>query len=142
MYQFIYPWVVPDMFELHLPQNVSHCKHLDREICTDASFDESTNENDKARIVTHGGIQTPEIRAQHTDTDIDDKIYTAADKFVNYIRKRQTTVTYHGPNCCSDRKPWATYAHFHVTVISDRRIGTDSVYNNVIALHRKVASRE
>ena len=79
-------------------------------------------------------------RSEHTDADVDDKIYTAADKFVSYIRKRQTSVTYHGPNCCSDKKPWATFAHFHVTVISERRLGTDSVYNNVIALHRKVAS--
>ena len=66
MYQYIYPWITPDMFKLH--------------------------------------------------------------------------VTFHGPNTCSDKKPWAVYTHFHVTVINDRRLGTDTTYNNMVALHRKVAS--
>ena len=52
---------------------------------------------------------------------------------------RETAVTFHGANDCGDRKPWAQYAHFHVTVVSEKRLGVDSMYNNLVALHRKVA---
>ena len=89
---------------------------------------------------TTNSVISPEIEAHHTDGDLDDHIYHSAQKFVQYIRNRETCVTYQGPNHCSDRKPWAVYPHFHVTVVSDRRLGTDSTYNNVVALHRKVAS--
>ena len=140
MYQFIYPWVHPQMFELHLPQNNSHCKHLDRTICSDADFEAGGSDTEKQHIHTHNGVDRPTIRAQHTDGDVDDRIYNAAAKLVNYIEKRQACVTYHGPNTCSDKKPWATYSHFHITVVAERRLGVDSTYNNAIALHRKVAS--
>ena len=95
--------------------------------------------DDKMKLLmqTVGCVATPEIKAHHTEGDVDDRIFHAADKLVQYVRKREAYVTYHGPNQCSDRKPWAAYSHFHITVISDRRLGTDS---NVVALHRKCAT--
>ena len=89
---------------------------------------------------TSQAVLTPEIEPNHCDPDIDDNIYKAAAKFVQYVRKRDSVVTYHGPNCCSDKKPWAVYSHFHVTIITDRRLGTDTTYNNLVALHRKITS--
>ena len=49
-------------------------------------------------------------------------------------------MTYHGPNHCSDKKPWAVYSHYHVTVVADRRLGCDTLYNSMVALHRKKAT--
>ena len=79
----------------------------------------------------------PEIEPQHTDGDVEDQIWKAADKFCTYVRRRDASVTYHGPNECSDKKPWAVYNHFHVTVVTERRLGCDTLYNAMVALHRK-----
>ena len=89
---------------------------------------------------TSEAVIKPEIEAHHTENDLEDNIFKAAQKFVQYIQKRDTIVTFHGPNHCSDKKPWAAYTHFHVTVIPNHRPGSDTPYNNLVALHRKVAT--
>ena len=93
----------------------------------------------KHLLTTTNSLTEPEITPNHTEGDIDDKIFYAAQKFVQFIRTREAAVTFHGPNDCGDKKPWAQFAHFHVTVISEKRLGVDSMYNNVVALHRKCA---
>ena len=140
MYQFIYPSVHPEMFKLDIP-NVNHkCTTLQKSICYDADLKMATNDKLKTLMRTHNGVSYPEITANHTEGDVNDQIFYAADKFVQYVHSREACVTFHDPNDCSDRKPWAAYTHFHVTVIGDRRLGTDSRYNNVVALHRKCAT--
>ena len=134
MYQFIYPWLTPDMFRVHMPNNVSACKELDKDLVMEADFCMAGNDNTKHQV------STPTIEPNRCQPDVDDQIYRAAQKFIQYVEKRDTVVTYHGPDTCSDKKPWAIYAHFHVTVIADRRLGADTMYNNVVALHRKIAT--
>ena len=140
MYQYIYPWIVPDMFRLHLPQNQHACTTLEKAINADCDFQMGLDEKYKdIRICSHAVLR-PEIEAQHTEADIEDEIWKAADKFCTYIRKRDVSVTFYGPNHCCDKKPWAIYSHFHVTVVADRRLGCDTLYNSMVALHRKKAT--
>ena len=140
MYQFIYPWIHPQMFKLVVPESNANCSTLQKSIGYDADLRMAAHEQLKKHLRTDVNVNKPTITANHTEGDVNDTIFYAADKFVQYIESRETCVTFHGPNDCSDKKPWAQYTHFHVTVISDRRLGTDSRYNNVVALHRKCAT--
>ena len=140
MYQFTYHWVTPDMFTLHLPSNNTACKDIDNAIIHEAEFCMQGDDALKNLYKNSAAVIKPEIEAHHTKNDIDDNIYKAAQKFVQYTQKRDTVVTFHGPNTCSVKKPWAAYTHFHVTVIANHRPGTDTTYNNLVALHRKVAT--
>ena len=94
----------------------------------------ANNEKTKQLLMVNNSVSEPEITANHTEGDIDDKIFYAAQKFVQFARSRETAVTFHGANDCGDRKPWAQYAHFHVTVVSEKRLGVDSMYNNLASV--------
>ena len=128
MYQFIYPWIHPEMFHLQIPKNNHACHTLEKAICDEADFSMLGHDTIGKLLQISGAVSVLEITAHHTDGDLDDNIWHAAQKFIQYVRKREACVTFHGPNHCSDRKPWAAYSHFHVTVVSDRRLGTDSTY--------------
>ena len=128
------------MFKLVVPESNANCSTLQKSIGYDADLRMAAHEQLKKHLRTDVNVNKPTITANHTEGDVNDTIFYAADKFVQYIQSRETCVTFHGPNDCSDKKPWAQYTHFHVTVISDRRLGTDSRYNNVVALHRKCAT--
>ena len=128
------------MFKLHLPKNMHACTTLERQICAECDFNMLDDDKYKDINICSYAVIRPEIDANHTDGDIDHQIWKATDKFCSYINKRDMCVTYHGPNHCSDKKPWAVYSHYHVTVVADRRLGCDTMYNSMVALHRKVAS--
>ena len=123
-----------------MPNNIDGCTKLDKDLIIEADFCLAGNEKTKPIYKTSDDVATPTIQPNHCEPDVDDQMYRAASKFVQYIESRDTVVTYHGLDTCSDKKPWAIYAHFHVTVIADRRLGTDTMYNNVVALHRPVAT--
>ena len=139
MYQFVYPWIHPDMFKLTIPSNNHKCTTIQKTLCYDADLRMAEQEKTKRLLMVNNSVSEPEITANHTEGDIDDQIFYAAQKFVQFARSRETAVTFHGANDCGDKKPWAQYAHFHVTVVSEKRLGVDSMYNNLVALHRKVA---
>lgn len=142
MYQFIYPWVTPDMFTLLLPKGAhADVNSTDYQVCIDIDF--QTAGDNKVKDLYHAtkNTKTTKIKANHAaHDDCDMQIFKAAEKFIAFIDKRDTEVTYHGPDTCNDKKPWAIYAHFHVTVVSGTRLGQDTMYNNVVAMHRKVAT--
>ena len=128
------------MFKLHLPCNITTCSEHENNKVHESEFSMQADDKLRPLWTNECNVTRPEIHAQHTENDTEDKIYKAAQKFIQYIEKRETIVTYHGPNACSDKKPWAVYTHFHVTVIANHRPGSDTTYANLTALHRKVAT--
>ena len=65
----------------------------------------ANEDNIKHLLTTTNSLTEPEITANHTEGDIDDKIFYAAQKFIQFVRTRETAVTFHGPNDCGDKKP-------------------------------------
>ena len=98
MYQFIYPWIHPEMFKLLLPETNSKCTTQQKSISYDADLRMAAHDKLKQYLRTAREVTMPTITANHTEGDVNDAIFYAADKFVQYIQSRETCVTFHGPN--------------------------------------------
>lgn len=139
MYQAVFPWLKPNQFEIHIPgtyddptwsipkQNLVRYVRLHEEILRFPQVSISTTYRDV------------DIVSTYENDDTQSTLDALSHKLLNFFIKRDAHVVFHGPDTCSDKRPWSRYEHFHITWTSTIRPGNDTIWLAIRALYKSIA---
>ncbi|KAI0234581.1 hypothetical protein LSAT2_015182 [Lamellibrachia satsuma] len=141
MYQAVYPWLCADQFQLHVPGTYNDDKWTieEQRMVDTIRTQMADTQIPQIEISTnYRSLDILNVHESNAPTQVPD-IDAASAKLLSFIQRRDVHVVYHGPDMCSDKRPWSRYEHFHLTWVSHFRAGVDTVWNGVCALYKAVA---
>lgn len=141
MYQAVYPWLCRDQFKLKIPGTYNDEKwSIPQRVMVDKIRAKAANEplHQVEISTTYRSVEIVTEYENSTPTTVPD-IDAASYKLLSFLQRRDAHVVFHGPDTCSDKRPWSRFEHFHITWVSNFRAGVDTVWAGVNALYKAIS---
>lgn len=142
MYQAVYPWLCRDQFKLCIPGTYNdEMWNIPQRVMVDKIRAADPPLHQVEISVVRRCVEIVTEYESPDPTTPGPSIESASTKLLAFIQRRDCHVVYHGPDCCSDKRPWNRFEHFHITYLPKFRPGVDTIWANVNAQHRGLCNQ-